>query len=49
MMLYREDVYTEGSLKAGVAEVLVEKNRHGPTGRLPLKFDAPPFRFSDQS
>ena len=49
MMLYREDVYTEGSLKAGVAEVLVEKNRHGPTGRLTLKFDAPTFRFSDQS
>lgn len=30
---------------AGKAEVIVAKNRHGPTGTVDLRFDGPTMRF----
>jgi replicative DNA helicase len=32
---------------AGIAEVIVGKQRHGPTGTVPLQFDAEVTRFSN--
>lgn len=32
LMLYRDEVYNRDSRDKGTAEVLIEKNRHGPTG-----------------
>ena len=37
MMLYREDYYEDGSEK-GLAEVIVNKQRNGPTGTVELKW-----------
>jgi replicative DNA helicase len=34
MLLYRDEVYNEGSKDKGVIEILIDKNRHGPTGKL---------------
>jgi len=34
IMLYRDEVYNSESPDKGIAELLVEKNRHGPTGRI---------------
>ncbi len=55
MFIYREEYYlrrdgfTAIGDKAGVAELLVEKNRHGPTGSVTLAFDAATTKFSDAS
>ena len=32
LMLYRDEVYNQGSPDKGTAEILIEKNRHGPIG-----------------
>ena len=34
IMLYRDEVYNSESPDKGIAELLIEKNRHGPTGRI---------------
>ena len=54
MFIYREEYYlrrdgfTAIGDKAGVAELLVEKNRHGPTGTVTLAFDAATTKFADR-
>lgn len=48
LMLYRDDVYNRDKPHTGIAEVLVEKNRHGPTGCKRLRFDAATMQFTDQ-
>jgi replicative DNA helicase len=53
MFVYREEYYLrrEGHIvgdKAGVAEVLVEKHRHGPCGTVALAFDAATTKFADR-
>ncbi len=40
MMLYRDDYYNDNSEKAGLAEVILNKQRNGPTGKVTLKWDA---------
>jgi replicative DNA helicase len=41
MMLYRDDYYDkEDPEKAGAAEVIIGKQRNGPTGTVKLRFDA---------
>lgn len=45
--LYRGVVYGDQGSKPDDAELNFEKNRHGPTGRFFLKFDAPTMKFSD--
>ncbi len=39
LMIYREDKYNENSLNPGIAKVLIEKHRNGPTGGIELYFD----------
>jgi len=48
MLLYREDYYDkENSDVAGNAEIIIGKQRNGPTGTVKLKFDAEYGRFRD--
>ena len=37
--LYRDDYYNKDTKYPGVLEYLIRKNRNGPTGLIPLKFD----------
>lgn len=47
IMLYRDDAYYPDSLDAGKAELNVEKNRHGPTGRITVAWHGEFMRFGD--
>lgn len=48
MMLYRDDYYDkEDQDKAGHAEVIIGKQRNGPTGTVKLRFDAKTNKFRD--
>lgn len=47
-LLYREDAYiTDPSMHTNIAEVIVGKNRNGPTGPVKLRFDRRYTRFSN--
>jgi replicative DNA helicase len=39
MFIHREDKYNEDSDRKNIAEILVEKHRNGPTGKVELYFD----------
>ncbi len=39
MFIHREDKYKEESDKPNIAEILIEKHRNGPTGKIELFFD----------
>ncbi len=39
MFIHREDKYKEDSDRPNIAEILVEKHRNGPTGKVELYFD----------
>lgn len=39
MFIHREDKYNEGSDRPNIAEILIEKHRNGPTGKIDLYFD----------
>ncbi len=39
MFIHREDKYKENSDKPNIAEILIEKHRNGPTGKVELYFD----------
>ena len=39
MFIHREDKYKEDSDKVNIAEILIEKHRNGPTGKVELYFD----------
>lgn len=47
LMLYRDEVYNRDSKDPGVAEILIEKNRHGPTGFKKARFSAETMAFED--
>lgn len=47
LMLYRDEVYNRNSPDPGIAEVLIEKNRHGPTGFKRLRFRGETMAFED--
>jgi replicative DNA helicase len=49
LMLYRDEVYNPDSQDKGVAEVLIEKNRHGPTGFKRVAFLPETMAFRDLS
>lgn len=39
MFIHRDDKYNENSDKPNIAEILIEKHRNGPTGKIELYFD----------
>jgi len=39
MFIHREDKYKEDSEKPNIAEIMIEKHRNGPTGKIELYFD----------
>ncbi|HHO0790041.1 TPA: replicative DNA helicase [Aeromonas hydrophila] len=45
MVLYRDEVYDESSTDKGTAEINYVKNRHGPTGVVRVRWQAPFMRF----
>ncbi|MER3557901.1 MAG: replicative DNA helicase, partial [Thermus sp.] len=47
MFIYRDEYYNPHSEKAGIAEVIVGKQRNGPTGVVELQFHAQHVRFND--
>lgn len=47
MFLYRDEVYNRETEARGIAELNVEKNRHGPTGRFNLQFLSETMAFKD--
>ena len=54
LFIYRADRYNitedeDGNLTAGVAELLLRKNRNGPTGKVKLKFIERFAKFADMS
>lgn len=49
LMLYRDEVYNAESQDKGIAEISVEKNRHGPTGFVRAAWLAETMRFRDLS
>jgi replicative DNA helicase len=47
LFIYREEAYEEASAPAGLAEIHVAKQRNGPLGVVPVRFDAPTTRFQN--
>lgn len=39
MFIHREDKRSDNAEKTGIAEILIEKHRNGPVGKVDLKFD----------
>jgi replicative DNA helicase len=39
MFIYREDKYMENTERKNIAEILIQKHRNGPTGKVELYFD----------
>lgn len=48
MFIYREELYSEEA-EQGVAELHLAKQRNGPLGVIPVRFDAPTTRFVNLS
>lgn len=46
-MLYRDEVYNENTSDRGIAEINVEKNRHGPLGMIRAYWDGKTMRFDN--
>lgn len=46
-MLHRESMYRDAPEWAGLAELLIRKNRNGPTGESLLELDGPRMQFRD--
>ncbi|NTU84517.1 MAG: replicative DNA helicase, partial [Chloroflexales bacterium] len=49
LFIYREEVYDEATAQQGVAELHLAKQRNGPLGVVPVRFDAPTTRFLNLS
>jgi replicative DNA helicase len=47
LLLYREEYYKKTDENEGIVDVIVAKQRNGPTGDFRLRFDAPTTRFSN--
>lgn len=46
-MIYRDDVYDEESMDKGIAEIIIAKQRNGPTGVVRLAFQGEHTRFGN--
>jgi replicative DNA helicase len=49
VFIYRAEVYEEQTTPQGVAELHLAKQRNGPLGVVPVRFDAPTTRFMNLS
>jgi replicative DNA helicase len=47
--IYRDEVYNRTEENKGIAELIVAKQRNGPTGTIHLQFEARYARFRDLS
>ena len=47
MFIYRDEYYDQHSEKHGIAEIIIGKQRNGPTGQLELQFHNSHVRFND--
>jgi replicative DNA helicase len=47
MFIYREEVYDKDTTKRGIADIIVAKQRNGPTGDFPLTFLGEYTRFEN--
>lgn len=47
VMLYRDEYYNEASAERGIAELIIAKQRSGPTGTVRVRFDKEYTRFDN--
>jgi len=47
LFIYREEMYNRDTPLRNIADIIVAKHRHGPTGQLQLWFDRAQARFRD--
>lgn len=47
MFIYRDEYYNKESEKQGIAEIVIGKQRNGPTGTVELQFHSSHVRFND--
>lgn len=47
IFIYRDEVYREDSEEKGIADIIIGKNRHGPIGKVKLKFFADTTTFDN--
>lgn len=47
MFIYRDDYYNENSNKKGIAELIIAKQRNGPTGKVLVRFASSYTRFDN--
>lgn len=48
LFVYRDEVYNESTLDAGIAELILGKQRNGPTGTVYVNFIGDQMRFEDR-
>jgi replicative DNA helicase len=47
LLIYREEVYDQNTTRRGVADIIIAKQRNGPTGEVPLTFLGEFSQFKD--
>lgn len=47
MFIYRDDYYNQGSDKKGIAEIIIAKQRNGPTGTVELSWQPSTTKFAN--